>query len=402
MVTEDMRPETTDLCCPNCGGGPLRSIYEVGNIPAHSCLLMAHPNEATEYPRGDLQLGYCQLCGFLSNIRFDTALSHYSPLYEETQHFSPRFNQFASELCQRLIRDYDLRGKEILEIGCGKGEFLAMLCEMADARGIGIDPTCVPERLSQDANRRVRFIRDLYDERYSHLQGDIVCCRHTLEHIHQTREFVEMLRRSIGDRRETLVFFEVPDVVRVLEECAFWDIYYEHCSYFSPGSFARLFRQRGFEVIELVRDYGDQYLWLMARPADRPTESHLDLEDDLAELGRQVELFERRAVEAIDGWRRRVAALAAAGSHPICWGAGSKCVAFLTSLAVTNEIEYVVDINPYKQGKFLPGTGHPVMGPEHLRQAPSQAVLVMNPIYCDEIQKTLESLGVTAELIPVC
>jgi hypothetical protein len=140
----------------------------------------------------------------------------------------------------------------------------------------------------------------------------------------------------------------------------------------------------------------------MARPADGPTAPRLDLEDDLAQLGQQVAVFERKAAEAINGWRQTVAGLAAAGRRPICWGAGSKCVAFLTTLGITGEIEYVVDINPHKQGTYLPGTGHRVTGPEQLCTAPSQAVLVMNPIYCNEIGKTLEELGVQAERIPVC
>jgi len=363
---------------------------------------MADPAEAAGYPQGDLQLGFCGECGFLSNMRFDSALSDYSPRYEETQHFSPRFNQFARELCARLIRDYDLRGKQILEIGCDKGEFLAMLCAMADARGTGIDPSCNPARLAHESGRRARFIRDLYDERYRHLPADVICCRHTLEHIHPTRDFINVVRRAIGDRHQTLVFFEVPDVLRVLGECAFWDIYYEHCSYFSAGSFARLFRDCGFDVCELVRAYNDQYLWLVARPTDGPTRAALPLENDLATLTEQVARFEQQAAGVVEAWRQRVRGLAHAGRRPVCWGAGSKCVAFLTTLGSTNHIEYVVDINPYKQGKYLPGTGHPVVAPRHIRDTPTEAILVMNPIYCDEIQRILDRLGIRAELIPVC
>ena len=64
------------------------------------------------------------------------------------------------------------------------------------------------------------------------------------------------------------MFFEVPDTDRVLGEGAFWDIYYEHCSYFTPGSMARAFRAAGFAITRLERDYGDQYLLLEADPAE--------------------------------------------------------------------------------------------------------------------------------------
>ena len=86
-------------------------------------------------------------------------------------------------------------------------------------------------------------MRDFYGPRYSHLQADYVCCRHTLEHIGPVRDFVSLVRETIGDRRHVNVFFELPDMERVLEHGVFWDIYYEHCTYFTRGSLARLFRE---------------------------------------------------------------------------------------------------------------------------------------------------------------
>jgi hypothetical protein len=61
----------------------------------------------------------------------------------------------------------------------------------------------------------------------------------TLEHIAPTGDFVGAVRRAVGDDPQTVVFFQVPDVIRILKEQAFWDIYYEHCNYFSAGSLAR-------------------------------------------------------------------------------------------------------------------------------------------------------------------
>ena len=82
------------------------------------------------------------------------------------------------------------------------------------------------------------------------------------------------------------MLFELPDVRRVLDEVAFWDVYYEHCSYFSAGSLARLFRATGFEVLDLALDYDDQYLLLEARPSAvrRRPARRCRLEDDLEVL----------------------------------------------------------------------------------------------------------------------
>ena len=384
--------------CVNCSAGRVEPFYALSGIPSHSVLLMHSREQAVEYPRGDLSLACCPVCGFITNTQFDLSLNAYSPDYEETQHFSPAFDLWARQLVDRLVRDYDLRRKRVLEIGCGKGEFLQLLCEAGDNEGIGIDPSCRPERLSDP---RVRLIRDLYSEKYDALPADVVCCRHTLEHIQPTRQFLRMVSRVIGPRPDTLVFFEVPDARRVLKERAFWDVYYEHCSYFTIGSLARLFRATGFEIIELVRDFADQYVWITARPASGRTRPVLPIEDDLDETRTDVAAFQEQCPRDIAGWRSRIRLHAAAGRKVVVWGAGSKCVAFLTTTHIGPEVEYLVDINPHKAGKFLPGTGHPVVPPSFLREYRPDVVVAMNPVYVDEIRRSLAAMNVSAEVTSV-
>ena len=206
----------------------------IHGVPVHSCMLLPTRAEALAFPTGNLALGFCSNCGFISNLLFDSRLQNYAPGYEEQQSFSERFNEFARALATRLLDRCNLRGKKLVEIGCGKGDFLVLMCELGQCHGIGIDPSFVPERMERAAEDRVRFIQDFYSERYADITGDMILCRHTLEHIDTTAEFIRRLRHTVGDRHETIVFFEVPDVGRVLREQAFWDIYYEHCSLISP------------------------------------------------------------------------------------------------------------------------------------------------------------------------
>ena len=105
-------------------------FYEVKDIPVHSVLLMPTREKALTYPRGNIELGLCSQCGFISNLAFDPSLHEYSSKYEETQGFSATFNAFHKSLASSLIEQFNLRNKIVIEIGCGKGEFLTMLCEM--------------------------------------------------------------------------------------------------------------------------------------------------------------------------------------------------------------------------------------------------------------------------------
>lgn len=379
--------------CPNCHARGLHAFYEARDIPCHSTLLMGSAKEARDYPRGDLRLGFCPACGFICNTRFDSSVHEYSQRCEESQGFSPTFSRFARELASRYARRYQLRDKLALEIGCGKGEWLLALCEESGGRGIGIDPGYQPSRLQSDALSRIEWIIDFYGPQYAHLAADFIACRHTLEHIAPTLDFMRDIRRTIGDRRGVTLFFELPEVLRELEEGAFWDLYYEHCTYFSPGSLARLFRMAHFDVTHLSVEYDHQYIILDAVPADGPTPPRLPLEDDLQRLTRGVERFASVAAGVCARWTDLCRSAHAKGEPVVIWGSGSKGVSFLTTLGLTHEVAAAVDINTYRQGRFMPGTGHEIVAPESLRELNPRHVIVMNSIYVPEIRDQLGSLG---------
>ncbi len=74
-------------------------------------------------------------------------------------------------------------------------------------------------------------------------------------------------------------------------------------------------------------------------------------------------------------------------------------MAFLTTLGMTEQIEYIVDINPHRHGKFIPGVGKEIMSPEFLKEYQPDEVVVMNAIYCQEIEEMLQKMGVTTKII---
>lgn len=388
--------------CPSCGAEVLEKIYEVRNVPIHSCLLMQTREEALELPTRDVVMGWCPRCAFATNMTFDVAMNAYSTKYEEVQTFSPTFNAFQSELIERLIEKYGIRGKNVVEIGCGKGEFLLELCDRGDNQGVGIDPSFVAGRGSWNSAGRCRFINELYSaERHGHLPADAIVCRHTLEHIHPTGEFVRTIRRAIGDDPDTLVFMELPDQERVYDERAFWDVYYEHCSYFTQGALERLFLDCGFEILDSRKGFGDQYLLIEARPLPAGQEPTYQVREKLGDIRRKVEGFSKDAPRIIRGWKDRFDQWKTQAKRVVIWGAGSKGVAFLTTLGVDDGLACAIDINPHKHGFFMPGTGHEVVSPASLTEARPDVVVVMNEIYEDEIRRDLEEMGLTPELLSV-
>jgi hypothetical protein len=388
--------------CPGCGLGGLEIFYEQPAVPVHSVRLLDTREEALAFPRGELRLGFCAACGFITNTAYDPELQDYAIDYEETQGFSPTFQTWADDLAARWVRRHGLEGKTVLEIGSGKGEFLVSMVEHGAGGGIGIDPSFVPGRLTSPAAQRIHFIRDYYSEDHGRLDFDAIVCRHTLEHIAPTGEFMRLVRRSLEKRPDTPVLFELPDVLRVLREAAFWDIYYEHCSYFTPGSLARLYRLTGFELDELSLEYAGQYILAEGLPAQgRPSDRRHRIEEEPAEVAYAVQSFGHAFAATRDHWRERLGAARADGRRAVIWGGGSKGVAFLTTLGIADEIDYVVDVNPFKQGRYMAATGHRVVSPGHLRDHAPDLVVAMNPVYLGEIGAQLSAMGLEAELVAV-
>jgi SAM-dependent methyltransferase len=374
----------------------LRSFYQVTAVPVHSCLLVETREAALAFPRGDPELGFCAACGFIQNRQFDPSLLDYAADYEETQAFSPRFRRFLDELCDQQIRTHGLHGKTVVEIGCGKGEFLVTLCERGGCRGIGIDPAYRPERTVSAAAERLTFVRDRFGPGFGPLEGDHVCCRHTLEHIPNVAEFLRLIRDAVAHRPSVTLFFELPDAGRVIDERAFWDIYYEHCSYFTSGSLAGLFRRSGFEVTASWTAFDDQYLMLEARPT---AQAPLPVDQEEVERAHQrIAKFETGVAQKLAELHEAVRAWRDAGRTVVVWGSGSKAVGHLTTLGLGDEIAAVVDINPHKRGKYLAGCGHLIVGPDALATIRPDVVVVMNPIYVDEIRADLTRRDLAPEI----
>ncbi len=177
-----------------------------------------------------------------------------------------------------------------------------------------------------------------------------------------------------------------------------WDIIYEHCSYYTAASLERLFLETGFGPRDTWTAYGDQFLCIDAvldPPATAPSAPPLD------ELSAWVDRFAGHQREKVDSWGDRLSRMFRAGQRVVIWGAGSKGVTFLNTVAGGEGVVAAVDINTRKQGRYVPGSGQPVVGPEALAEQGADVVLVMNPLYVSEIRVQLLRLGLEPHILVV-
>lgn len=383
--------------CPVCKGNDSIHLVEIMQVPTHCNLLWPTREHAQAVPRGDVLLAYCPQCGHVYNVTFDPALMAYTQDYENSLHFSPRFQQYATSLATRLVNRYNLYNKDIIEIGSGKGDFLTMLCQLGNNRGVGFDPSHVPG-IEGETTVSVTFIQDFYSEKYTDYKADFIGCRHVLEHIQHPGDFVATVRQAVGDRYDTIVFFEVPNVLFTLRDLGIWDIIYEHCSYFSPYSLTWVFHHNGFRVLRVEPTFNGQFLTIEAVPINGILDSWAEDDRDKRQMTSDVAAFGNSYREKVMAWQKRLKQMAATGQQAIVWGAGSKGVTFMNTLG-TQDIEYVVDINPRKEGMYVSGTGQKIVSPEFLKTYQPDTVIIMNLNYKEEIGRTLHELGVSAKIV---
>ncbi|HYQ58371.1 MAG TPA: class I SAM-dependent methyltransferase [Draconibacterium sp.] len=385
------------ITCLSCTSTEVEDFFTVKNAPVQSVLTVKTFTEAIAIPRNDITLTFCNNCGFIFNSTFNTDIDYYTKGYEDQQGFSETFVQFITTTTNYFIDRYDIRDKNIVEIGCGKGDFLNLICNLGNNKGIGIDPAYVSGR--SEPNPNVSFINDFYSEKHGELPMDVIVCRHTLEHIFNTGDFIQTIQKSVKNRKKVTVLIEVPNITRILDICAFWDIFNEHCSYFSAGSLARLFRHNKFEVLDIQLEYDNQYLLLVAQTTDRILDTPRVPEESIDELKAYVQKFVITINNQLDNWRKQLLQMKTEGKKVVVWGGGSKSVGFLTQFDDLKLINHVVDINPHIQGNYIPGIGIRYINPRKLIEIVPDTIIVMNGIYEDEIGTMLSEMGLNPELV---
>jgi hypothetical protein len=352
--------------------------------------------------KAPLLLTYCGNCSHVFNRTYDDELAEaaqYEEEYENSQMFSPRFRRYAEELSDELIATYDLHHKNIVEIGGGKGDFLRILCDRGKNYGASFGPSYKPEP-GDDIPTNVRFVVDYYTEKYTSVPADLIVCRHVLEHFSRPRDLITTVRKAVSNRKDLSVYFEVPSGNFILRERAFWEFIYQHCSYFTKRSLVTLFSECGFKVRDVRERFGGQFLTIEACAASGDGSSKNGDCGELVKTAASCEAIGPAFNACVANWLDYFEKQRANGRRVIVWGAGAKAVTFLNIVDQgRSTVSHVVDVNPRKVGRFIAGSGQEIVEPNALRELRPDVIILMNPIYREEIRSDLAALGLDVELL---
>ncbi len=384
----DIRKSEPSYACSLCEAKDLFVFSERTGVPVHQNLPLDSADAARKASRGDLRLACCRACGFVTNLAFRQELLRYGAGYDNDQTQSPAFEAYTDGLIASLI-DSGCKDRFVLEVGSGQGQFLRRLCVNGGNRGVGFDPAYTGEP-GVDGDG-VTFVRELYSGQRTEESPYLILCRHVLEHVPDPMRFLKDIVRSLGRDRSARIAFEMRTVGWVLEQVMVQDFFYEHCSYFTAESVRFAFERAGFTNVVPTATFGGQYLWVTAdyQPAGPRPMPRVAPEAIVQSVERYIR-YERASGAAL---RAKVEMLRVAGPVAI-WGAGAKGVTLLNLVDPECElVDCTVDVNPKKQGKFIAGTGHPIVSPAELPARGVRGVLVMNPNYADEVKRTLREIS---------
>ena len=375
--------------CPGCGNRTLSAPFCLPRQPVVLNYRFKDAEAAAKLRRRDVTQTQCRKCGLVFNATFDIAAIPYDENYENRQSFSPAFQTHLDKLASELTRRNSLKGGRILEVGCGKGDFLRLLCATAGAEGVGYDTSYEP----RDEPAGLTFHKRYVGAADVTTPFDAVICRHVVEHVPEIGAFLGELRDIAAAAGDPVVVLETPRFEWIVEQLSLWDVFYEHCNYFPMASLAHLCRLAGFRVVRHRGVFGAQYQILelrVAKTARVPQAPGVPPTARLTEFARRA----RKHLDRLAGQFEQ----AAAGRGWAVWGAGAKGVALVNHLRGPKP-RCVVDSNPAKQGGVLPGSRIPIVAPDDARLLKLGLIVIANPNYAREIGDVLRQRGFTGQVM---
>ena len=346
------------------------ALLELKNMPAAA---QNFPTKETlsEDHGMDLELRQCSCCGV---IQLTNPPVPYFRDVIRAAGCSPEMREFRLKQFSQWIRKYHLQDAGILEIGCGKGEYLDIMRE-AGGEVYGTEHAADSAAVCRAHGLPVEEVYFEHgDERLTNAPFGGFFILNWLEHIPDLRTFLRGVRGNLTADAAGLI--EVPNFDMMRKHGQVAEFTSDHLYYFTEDTLRTTLECCGFEVL-FCRPVWYDYILSAEVRRKTPMDASLFL--------RRQERLCREITDFVDRYRKIAV-----------WGAGHQALAVLAMTEVREKICYVVDSSPFKQGKFTHATHLPIMPPETLKSDPPEAILVMCAGFSDEVARIIRERYDTA------
>ena len=279
--------------------------------------------------------------------------------------FSDEMKAFRHKQFKDFIRQNSLKGKTVIEIGCGRGEYLSIM-NRAGAKVSGLEESA--ESVAYCIGRGLKVSKGFIDKASACLPKapyDAFYMMSFLEHLPDPSSTLKGIYNNLTADGIGLV--EVPNFDLILRQKLWAEFIGDHLCYFTKETLTSTLSLNGFQILDCSEVWHDYIISAIVKKRERY---------DLSQFKEQ-----RRKIKIeIEGYLRRFRNKGVA-----IWGAGHQALAVIALTEIAGKIKYVVDSATFKQGKFTPATHLPIVQPDLLNSDPVEAIIIMAASYSDEV-----------------
>jgi len=346
--------------CPICLSGETVKFFSLKNSPLLQNVLFETETEAKAIERVNVNFMYCPDCHFVFNPQFHESEVDYTEKYNNNQLASKKYQQYVDELTDKVIHECKLNSKSrIMEIGCGNGYFLYQLHKKLENRNIvGYDPAYNGQYDMSD------FIKKSYFEVKEQETFDIIILRHVLEGLLNFDDVLNSITAAMS--RHTQLFIETPNLDYIIANRDVSLMYHEVARYYSIRAIQSLLGKFGLELQQIHLLFNGNNLGVFA------CKHH-----DISKMNEIVPKLER--LEHIVFNHKKV----------VIWGISGRAISLLTHMSWNKDrVQFGIDIDKDKQGKYIPITGQLIISPEQAISFEPNLIIIANANYLEEIRRT--------------
>ncbi len=348
--------------CLLCGAKLPPPILKFDNMPGSAQDIPA--KDEVQADKGiTLSLCQCSQCGL---VQLDTTPVDYYKTVIRAGGLSSTMYNLRKCKYQEFYDTFQLQGKKILEVGCGRGEFLRIWNEF-DVNAFGIENGKEFVEIAQKDNLKVynAFAED-EETILPEAPYDAFVQFNFLEHQPYPNE---MLRCIYNNTTEDAVgMVTVPSLEYILQYNGYYELIRDHIAYYSQETLKLLFEKNGFEVLKCETINRDTHSVFVKKrkPIDISA-----WKSNYETLGKELnDMFESYCSK---------------GKKVAVWGASHQGFTLLSSMNLSEKVSYIIDSAPFKQGRFAPASHIAIVPKEQFHEEPVDAIMIVAPGYTDEI-----------------
>ncbi len=385
---------TYEKQCRICGNAQLKKIVSLGKTPLANNLLAEKDLHKTEelYP---LEMMYCDQC-FLCQLSYvvppEKMFKNYLYVTSTTDTFKKHFRELAEALTKQLKLH---PGALAVDVGSNDGLLLKGFQDLG-LRVLGVEPAENIAALAR--NQGIDTIPEFFTEQVAEdiirIKGkaDLVTATNVFAHVADIKELTNTVKKLLKDQGVFVI--EVQYLFDTMKNLTFDNIYHEHLSYFSVLSLNEFFRRQNMEIfhVDHVDSHGGSLRVFIQKkggkyPIDasaqdlmeKEKEFGLDKEESYQRFSEKIYLIRSKIQDFIQQAKREGKTIAG-------YGAPAKATTLLTFCGIDQQqIKYIVEDNPLKQGMTIPYARIPVVSREFLEKSPPHYLMVLAWNFADEI-----------------